>query len=126
MAPLLSTLDLRGNCLTTLEGLRGLDRLAVLDVSHNHLTSLQGLEGCLGLLEIDASANRIKQPNLLPWLVGPSSASGCGGNSSMGSIDKRIWPYQVLRKLKLNQNSIPRLENLPPMPALVELGLQVC
>ena len=135
LAPRLSSLDLRGNRLISLTGLSGLCCLAVLDVSHNELDSLDGLEGCPGLVEVNASANRIQQPNLLPWgpphaLEGvevPQTSSGSGdGLRATGVSGGRFpWPYQVLRKLRLDQNSILRLENLPPMPALIELGLQV-
>ncbi len=59
---------------------------------------------------------QIYQRWLLPW----PSGSGAGGASSSGQA-----PYQVLRRLRLAQNLLGGLADLPPMPALQELHLQV-
>lgn len=116
LAPLLSSLDLSGNCLTSLQGLGCMPCLTALDVSRNALISLEGLQGCTRLIGLDASANQLSQPSLLPW---PSSSSSSSGEAGF------IWPYQVLQRLNLNQNALSRLGDLPPLPALTELNLQV-
>ena len=116
LAPLLSSLDLSGNCLSSLQGLGCLPCLTALDVSRNALTSLEGLQGCTRLIGLDASSNQLSQPGLLPWPSGSSSSSGEADCT---------WPYQVLQRLNLSQNALSQLGDLPPLPALTELKLQV-
>ena len=118
LAPLLTTLCLRGNLLGSLCGLGACSSLTSLDVSHNSLPNLNGLELCPSLIIMDASYNQINNPNLLPW---PSSSASASASSS--ALPSPL-PYQQLTTLSLENNQIVAIQDLPLLPSLTTLSLR--
>lgn len=85
------------------------------------------------LQALDASANEISHASLLPW---PSNATSKALATQNGLSLKATtaassaaapcnWPYQQLRRLDLSRNLLTQLQDVPPMPALQTLILQV-
>lgn len=82
------------------------------------------------LQALDASANEISHASLLPW---PSTAASKALNgfslkattAASSAAAPCSWPYQQLRRLDLSRNLLTELQDVPPMPALQTLILQV-
>jgi len=102
--PMLHTLNLSSNYLTSLEGIGNLESLLSLDVSSNNLTSLSGLSGLHNLTRLTAAYNRI---------------------SNLDGLSRQIGKFQVrapkLMYLDLRGNEIATPEMLIPLRDLSAL-----
>eukprot|EP00903_Cladosiphon_okamuranus_P021671 g19924.t1 len=98
--PLLQTVDLSGNCISSTKPLSRLPFLHDLDISHNRLTSIDSLRDLShhrNLQDLDLSHNAVE-------------------------VLEGLSALKCLRTLKMNNNKIRRIEGLGGLP-LVELHL---
>jgi Leucine-rich repeat (LRR) protein len=134
--PNLVKLNLRGNQITSVEGLSGLVGLTYLNLSGNQITSIEELSGLVGLttLELDdgvADPNRIVQRKrqrikLDDLDVNATSVNLCDSDITSDDlilIVERLKEMPNLVELELDRNQITSIEGLSELVGLTTLKL---
>jgi len=116
----LTILNLNGNNLTSLNGLKHLPSLISLDVSNNNITRLNGVEQCINLLHLNVDNNQLLSVKCLGYLNQLVLLS-CTNN--LLSVIDCIHEMPYMTQLCLNGNNFTELPNFQCNVLLTEVHI---
>ncbi|CAL6110957.1 leucine-rich_repeat domain-containing protein [Hexamita inflata] len=113
-------LSLRGNRISEIGVLSGMNQLQKLDMAQNNLKSIRGIEQLINLIEIDLSENTITDINCLKFMKQLKSV-----NLSKNKITlaEDLESLTNLLTLKLSNNNLNRINFVKPMKNLLHLDV---
>ena len=119
--PALTSLDLSDTNLSSLQRLEKLTELTSLNVSYTNLSSLQGLEKLTALTSLNLSNTNLSSLQGLEQLTALTSLNISGPTlSSLQSLEK----LPALTSLDLSNTNLNSLQGLEKLPALTSLSLR--